>query len=89
MESNALSGSGALYYAGSFSGITTSVFSDWLISPVVNLTGNEQFIYNIRLQTGSNTSVPKPTIDIMICDVSQTDVASMSHIPVLLVLQSR
>ncbi|MDY5737461.1 MAG: fibronectin type III domain-containing protein, partial [Candidatus Onthomorpha sp.] len=78
MESNALSGSGALYYAGSFSGITTSVFSDWLISPVVNLTGNEQFIYNIRLQTGSNTSVPKPTIDIMICDVSQTDVASMS-----------
>ena len=78
MESNALSGSGALYYAGSFSGITTSVFSDWLISPIVNLTGNEQFIYNIRLQTGSNTSVPKPTIDIMICDVSQTDVASMS-----------
>ncbi|MGM9819576.1 MAG: fibronectin type III domain-containing protein [Candidatus Onthomorpha sp.] len=76
--SYAFSGQGDLYYSGSNSATTSGVFSDWLISPVLNLTGGEQLSYKIRLASSYYAAAPLPTIDVMICDVSETDIMSMS-----------
>ena len=55
----------------------TGSCSDWLISPVINLSGNEQMKYYIRLAY-SYSDGRTPTIDVMACDVSQSDIQSMS-----------
>ncbi|MDY4860937.1 MAG: fibronectin type III domain-containing protein [Candidatus Onthomorpha sp.] len=72
------SGTGALRYSGVYSSSTTAAISDWMISPIFNLTGNEQISYKIRLANTWYPNAPKPVIDVMICDVSETDISSMA-----------
>ena len=72
------SGTGALRYSGVYSSSTTAVISDWMISPIFNLTGNEQISYKIRLANTWYPNAPKPIIDVMVCDVSETDISSMA-----------
>ncbi len=73
-----LSGAGALFYRGRLYSGNEPVFSDWLISPVFNLTGNEQLSYNICFSPHPSIFLPTPIIDIFICDVSSEDISSMS-----------
>ena len=72
-----LSGTGALNYSGVWGSSTTDATSDWMISPIFNLTGSEQISYNIRLDY-EYPEFPKPIIDVMVCDVSETDVTTMA-----------
>ena len=72
------SGTGALRYSGIYSTSTTSVISDWMIGPVFNLTGNEQISYKIRVASDYYSEAPKPIIDVMVCDVSESDVTAMA-----------
>ena len=73
-----LSGAGSLFYRGRLYSGNNPVFSDWLISPVFNLTGNEQLSYSICFLPNPSIVQPAPIIDIFICDVSSEDIASMS-----------
>ena len=72
------SGTGALRYSGIYSTSTTAVISDWMIGPVFNLTGNEQISYKIRVASDYYSEAPKPIIDVMVCDVSESDVTAMA-----------
>ncbi len=45
---NAASGTGALRYRGLTSASTNEVISDWMISPLFELTGNEQVTFKLR-----------------------------------------
>ena len=72
-----LSGTGALNYSGVYS-TSTAATSDWMITPVFNLTGSEQISYNIRLSSSYYPNAPRPIIDVMVCDVSETDVTAMA-----------
>ena len=67
-------GTGALYFSGTSSSTTSYVFSDWMISPKVELTGNEQISFYIK--SPSSYSTNKPVIDIYMCNVAEQDIAS-------------
>ena len=67
-------GTGALYFSGTSSSTTSYVFSDWMISPKVELTGNEQISFYIK--SPSSYSTNKPVIDIYMCNVAEQDITS-------------
>ncbi len=67
-------GMGALYFSGTSSSTTSYVFSDWMISPKVELTGNEQISFYIK--SPSSYSTNKPVIDIYMCNVAEQDITS-------------
>ncbi len=67
-------GTGALYFSGTSTSPTSNVFSDWMISPKVELTGNEQISFYIK--SPSSYSTNKPVIDIYMCNVAEQDIAS-------------
>ena len=67
-------GTGALYFSGTSSSTTSYVFSDWMISPKVELTGNEQLSFYIK--SPSSYSTNKPVIDIYMCNVAEQDITS-------------
>ena len=73
--SNVRNGVGALYYSGTTISPTSNIFSDWMISPRVELTGNEQISFYIRSTSASYTT-NKPVIDIYMCNVAEQDIAS-------------
>ncbi|MCI7562365.1 MAG: fibronectin type III domain-containing protein, partial [Bacteroidales bacterium] len=67
-------GTGALYFSGTSTSPTSNVFSDWMISPKVELTGNEQISFYIK--SPSSYSTNKPVIDIYMCNVAEQDITS-------------
>ena len=73
--SNVRNGVGALYYSGTTISPTSNIFSDWMISPRVELTGNEQISFYIRSTSASYTT-NKPVIDIYMCNVAEQDITS-------------
>ncbi|MEE1142341.1 MAG: fibronectin type III domain-containing protein, partial [Bacteroidales bacterium] len=63
----------ALYFYGTTS--TSSYnFSDWMITPIFEMTGNERL--NFQYKTSSTTNAP--VIDVMVLDVNETDYTSMA-----------
>ena len=68
-------GTGALYFSGTTTSPTSNVFSDWMISPKVELTGNEQISFYIKSPSASYTT-NKPVIDIYMCNVAEQDITS-------------
>ncbi|MEE1097006.1 MAG: fibronectin type III domain-containing protein, partial [Bacteroidales bacterium] len=72
-SNNGIDGSKALYFFGTTS--TSSYdFSDWFISPEIELTGNERL--NFQYKKSSNTN--SPVIDIFILNTEENDYASMA-----------
>ncbi len=74
-SNHAATGTGYAKFAGAGSQTTTSQFSDWLISPVFNLTGNERVNFKIRYGN-TNTSSPDPLVSIYALDVTNEDISS-------------
>ncbi len=68
-------GAGALYYSGTTTSPTSNIFSDWMISPKVELTGNEQISFWIKSSSASYTT-NKPVIDVYMCNVAEQDITS-------------
>ena len=63
----------ALYFYGT-SYTTTSSFSEWMISPVFELTGNERLNFQYRITSTTNS----PVIDVYAMDVSENDYTAMA-----------
>ncbi|MBQ2302937.1 MAG: fibronectin type III domain-containing protein [Bacteroidales bacterium] len=63
----------ALYFSGTTS-TSSYVFSDWMITPIFEMTGNERL--NFQYKTSSTTNAP--VIDVMVLDASETDYTSMA-----------
>ena len=72
---DAHSGNICASYSGIYSSSSTENFSDWLISPVFDLTGNEQLSYQIRANW-YQSSYPNPVIDVYACNVADEDITS-------------
>ncbi|MBO5844888.1 MAG: fibronectin type III domain-containing protein, partial [Bacteroidales bacterium] len=68
------SNSNALYFSGTSSSSSTDNFSDWMISPVFEMTGNDRL--NFQYKTSSTTNAP--VIDVYVLDVNETDYTSMA-----------
>ena len=63
----------ALYFYGTTS--TSSYnFSDWMISPIFELTGNERLNFQYKLSSNTNS----PVIDVYAMNVSESDYLAMS-----------
>ncbi|MEE0982540.1 MAG: fibronectin type III domain-containing protein, partial [Bacteroidales bacterium] len=63
----------ALYFYGTTS--TSSYdFSDWMITPIFEMTGNERLNFQYKTSSTSNA----PVIDVMVLDASETDYTSMA-----------
>ncbi len=71
------SGIASLYYSGASSATTTSVMSDWMISPVYTLTGSEMLSFELR-NANTYANYPFASFDILIYDASEGDIASTS-----------
>ena len=67
------SNSNALYFSGTSSSSTDN-FSDWMISPVFEMTGNDRL--NFQYKTSSTTNAP--VIDVYVLDVTETDYSAMA-----------
>ncbi len=72
--SYASTGEGSLYYYGTPS-ITQEV-NDWIVSPAINLTGNEEVSFKIRNASYAKHSID-PIIHIYACDVSVDELESV------------
>ena len=72
---DAHSGNRCVVYNGIYSSSSTENFSDWLISPIFNLTGNEQLSYQIRADWYQSER-PNPVIDVYACNVADEDITS-------------
>ena len=68
------SNSNALYFSGTSSSSSTDNFSDWMISPVFEMTGNDRL--NFQYKTSSTTNAP--VIDVYVLDVNETDYSAMA-----------
>ncbi|MBQ5876183.1 MAG: fibronectin type III domain-containing protein, partial [Treponema sp.] len=68
------SNSNALYFSGTSSSSSTDNFSDWMISPVFEMTGNDRL--NFQYKTSSSTNAP--VIDVYVLDVNETDYSAMT-----------
>ena len=68
------SNSNALYFSGTSSSSSTDNFSDWMISPVFEMTGNDRL--NFQYKTSSSTNAP--VIDVYVLDVNETDYSAMA-----------
>ena len=63
----------AMYFYGTTS-TTSYAFSDWMISPVFEMTGNDRL--NFQYKTSSTTNAP--VIDVYVLDVTETDYSAMA-----------
>ncbi len=63
----------ALYFYGTTSTYSYD-FSDWMITPIFEMTGNERLNFQYKTSSTSNA----PVIDVMVLDVNETDYTSMA-----------
>ena len=63
----------ALYFYGTTS-TTAYDFSEWMISPIFELTGNERVNFQYKISSNTNS----PVIDVYAMNVSETDYSAMA-----------
>ena len=68
-------GSASLAYEGIYSSTSTTQFSDWLISPKIELTGEQRLNFKFK-NISSSTTYVLPRIDVFVYDANETDITS-------------
>ena len=64
----------AMYFSGTTSTSSTYNFSDWMISPVFEMTGNDRLNFQYKFSSATNA----PVIDVYVLDVTETDYSAMA-----------
>ncbi len=69
-------GNGSLKYQGEMWGATDAVHSDWYITPVLSLQGNERLTFHMRYDSYASYNSSNPVVEIYVLDLTNGDMVS-------------